>query len=246
MFSTISLFAALSALGAAATTPRSAAIIGGVDADIKDFPYQVSLQYNGKHICGASIIGSEYVLTAAHCFASRVVEDYNLLTIRAGSSITNSGGTVIKVSDVIHHNDMAIVKLETALQYGPGIGAIKLVDEGGLPAEGTPAVVAGWGIEELDGDFSGHLSSLDVPVLDRTQCNDNYDSRLTGAMFCAGFFEAGKDSCQGDDGGPIVDKNRKVQIRMISWGDGCAFPAYPAVYSSVSVLRKFIADNTGI
>lgn len=42
-------------------------IVGGEDADIEDYPYQVSLQHYGSHICGASIITTRHVVTAAHC-----------------------------------------------------------------------------------------------------------------------------------------------------------------------------------
>lgn len=42
-------------------------IVGGSDAIIDDFPYQVSLQYTGKHYCGGSILSKTIILTAAHC-----------------------------------------------------------------------------------------------------------------------------------------------------------------------------------
>lgn len=42
-------------------------IIGGSNADIKDFPYQLSVRYKGKHGCGASIISPKWALTASHC-----------------------------------------------------------------------------------------------------------------------------------------------------------------------------------
>lgn len=41
----------------------SGRIVGGREVDIKDFPYQVSLQRGGGHICGGSIIGERHVLT---------------------------------------------------------------------------------------------------------------------------------------------------------------------------------------
>jgi len=43
-------------------------IVGGEEATSNtQFPYQVSFQYYNSHFCGGSIIGSEWVLTAAHC-----------------------------------------------------------------------------------------------------------------------------------------------------------------------------------
>lgn len=42
-------------------------IVGGVAIPIERTPYQVSLQYDGYHFCGGSIISSNFVLSAAHC-----------------------------------------------------------------------------------------------------------------------------------------------------------------------------------
>lgn len=42
-------------------------IVGGIELDISDAPYQVSLQRGQQHFCGGSVINNNWVLTAAHC-----------------------------------------------------------------------------------------------------------------------------------------------------------------------------------
>lgn len=42
-------------------------IVGGTTARIEDFPFQLSLQFQGHHICGASVVKSDTAITAAHC-----------------------------------------------------------------------------------------------------------------------------------------------------------------------------------
>lgn len=42
-------------------------IVGGKRAKAGQFKHQVSVRHRGIHICGGSIISSNYVLTAAHC-----------------------------------------------------------------------------------------------------------------------------------------------------------------------------------
>lgn len=44
-------------------------IVGGQEASQGDWPWQASLQFDtGKYFCGASLINSEWLLSAAHCF----------------------------------------------------------------------------------------------------------------------------------------------------------------------------------
>ena len=65
-------------------------------------------------------------------------------------------------------------------------------------------------------------------------------------MICAGYEEGGRDSCQGDSGGPMFTNdgvNLPVQVGIVSWGDGCARPDKPGVYTRISSVYDFIAAN---
>lgn len=65
-------------------------------------------------------------------------------------------------------------------------------------------------------------------------------------MICAGYFEGGKDTCMGDSGGPLVSTRTGLQIGIVSFGYGCAYPKYPGVYSNIAVVLDWIKENTDV
>ena len=45
---------------------RTTRIVGGVETEVNEYPWQAQLSVGGG-LCGGSLISSEWVLTAAHC-----------------------------------------------------------------------------------------------------------------------------------------------------------------------------------
>jgi trypsin len=119
---------------------------------------------------------------------------------------------------------------------------------GSDPAEDVITTTAGWGLtSENDTALPTDLLKVDVPVVGRSSCNASvgFIAPITTQMFCAGFPAGGKDSCSGDSGGPIVDCATKVLLGLVSWGNGCAEPNAPGVYSNIgeAALNDFITAN---
>ncbi len=56
------------------TRPRKRAkIVGGTDAQAGSWPWQVSLQMERYgHVCGASLVASRWLVSAAHCFRTQM------------------------------------------------------------------------------------------------------------------------------------------------------------------------------
>ncbi|XP_036798785.1 trypsin-3-like [Oncorhynchus mykiss] len=58
-----------------------------------------------------------------------------------------------------------------------------------------------------------------------SSCNSTDPGQITSNMFCTGFMEGGKESCQGDAGGGQL-------LGAVSWGYSCAQRNKPGVYNS--------------
>ena len=95
----------------------------------------------------------------------------------------------------------------------------------------------------LGGITSNVLKYASVPLITNEDCIQSY--QLTSNMVCAGFKEGGKDACQNDSGGPLVVPRSSrdataIIYGVVSWGDGCAQPDYPGVYSRVAKYLDWI------
>ncbi|XP_016995004.3 trypsin beta [Drosophila takahashii] len=253
----------LVAFPGATPTPGDGRIVGGEVTTIGEFPYQVSVQVNGQHICGGAIIGHHFVLTAAHCFEAELsTEDYS---VRVGSSEHASGGHVLSLRQVIthggynpqsHDNDLALLIVYARLNFTEHLQPVPLAS----PVDPPPSaesrlLVSGWGYQAEEGAVSGEvgvspqLRFVDVDLVESDQCRQAYRQVLpiTQRMICAA--RPGGDSCQGDSGGPLVgipaDEGPAKLYGIVSWGLGCANPDYPGVYTKVAAFRNWIDAQVG-
>ena len=97
------------------------------------------------------------------------------------------------------------------------------------------------------------MQYVKVPVISKNDCRHAYANSniiptyaITNATICAGYIgKGGKDSCQGDSGGPLVcNKDGKAIIAgIVSWGEGCARPEFPGVYSRTTHVLQWIINQ---
>jgi len=128
-------------------------------------------------------------------------------------------------------------------------------------SNGRPVVV-GWGktYKDTDKDIrivsSARQQKLDMPVVSNQKCSTIWNRKFPGANagddilkeehICAGG-ESGKDSCNGDSGGPLLgredDASPYALIGIVSGGSSRCGTGAPAIYTRVAYYREWIISN---
>lgn len=239
------------ALAVASLQPVSAAqaapspVVGGTRAAQGEFPFMVRLSMG----CGGALYTQQIVLTAAHCVSGS----------GANTSITATAGVV----DLQSSTGRVQVRSTRVLQ-APGYNGtgkdwalIKLAQPINLPTLKIATTtqyntgdftVAGWGAAREGGAQQRYMLKATVPFISDATCKAYgglYSGLVSAQEICAGFAAGGVDTCQGDSGGPMFRRdsaNAWVQVGIVSWGDGCAQPNAPGVYTEVSTFASAIAS----
>ncbi|MGW4030884.1 serine protease [Streptomyces sp. NPDC004838] len=231
-------------LAAVSLQPTSASaapapVVGGTRAAQGEFPFMVRLSMG----CGGALYSQQIVLTAAHCVSGS--GNNTSITATAGVVDLQSGSAVkvrsTKVLQAPGYNgtgkDWALIKLARPIN----LPTLKIADTNAYDS-GT-FTVAGWGAAREGGAQQRYLLKAQVPFVSDASCRQAYPGLVANEELCAGLPRGGVDTCQGDSGGPMFrkdDANAWVQVGIVSWGEGCARPNYPGVYTQVSHFAAVI------
>ncbi|KAA8582687.1 serine protease 27 [Etheostoma spectabile] len=226
-------------------------IVGGQDALPRSWPWQVSLQADGSHFCGGSLITDQWVLTAAHCLKEtdlgtvvhlgvQSLSGPNLNAVSRNLSMIRCHPSYVPTNVNRYDNDICLLQLLTPVTFTDYIQPICLASENSTFNPRVESWVTGFGVTD-NGTLADILQEVAVPIVGNNECRCHYGD-LTQNMMCAGVPAGGKDSCQGDSGGPLVAKKGSVWIQggIVSYGESCGLPRIPGVYTRVSQYQDWI------
>lgn len=217
-----------------------ARIVGGVDAYQGQFPF-----YGRWGGCGASLISSEFMLTAAHCNPQKG----NRIRLSA-HNFYNDGLNVTIMKRFPHPNktedelywDYLLLQLEEPVV---NVTPVTLNSEASIPGLDDILTVIGLGWLSYEPgstpeNLPDYLQVVNVPVSSHEYCAQAYEGIDDNTMLCAG--DSQYDSCVGDSGGPLLTSTGE-QVGVVSFGEGCAKAGKPGVYARVSYVISWIRET---
>lgn len=248
---------------AAASADVQPKIVGGSSASISQYPWQAAVvvspakmsgNAHQRQFCGGSLVTTRIVITAAHCVVGQTAGGVDVVLGR--TTLSNSGeGAEIPVQALTYRSNFSggsaprfdVGYLVLASPSAQPTIQIAGATEGGLWAPNALETITGWGCTVPPGLLTGcgkttttsdTLQAAQVPIVPDSTCNSDYPGLFDATtQVCAGYQSGGVDSCSGDSGGPLEAPIGGEAYRLVgitSWGDGCAQPGSPGVYTRVA------------
>ncbi|XP_032363599.1 transmembrane protease serine 9, partial [Etheostoma spectabile] len=220
--------------------PMNSRILGGssvVTAGV--WPWMASLQRNGSHVCGGTLVAVDYVLSNANCFSSSPTpSEWTVVLGRLKQNGSNPFEVTLNVTNItlsnLNGSNVAVLHLSTKPSLSNNIQPICL-DNGQTFALGSTCWAAGWssgqgGVEQVLQEFQTSV--------------ENCGNGSSSDSICTRTFTLEK----GDSGGPLMCKlaGSWFQAAVLS-ADNTTRQTRDAVmqFPKLSTFKSFLAQTVG-
>ncbi|KAK7896728.1 hypothetical protein WMY93_022053 [Mugilogobius chulae] len=217
------------------------------------WPWQVSIQQNGRHYCSGTLIHEEFVITAQHCH------------VRAGDTVVLGVHDIrlFSLQKILVQNvtrlpqdgsfppglDLSLIRLSQPARFGKNVVPICVPDQdedGDLDSSWSCAVT-GWGATMARGSVNpNRLHHASVRLLNQTTCREKWgEDMIKDSHICAD--PAASTSCLGDSGAPLFCRKHGAYFLfgVVTWGSSQCDPEFPAVFTRVSRFHTWISQKIG-
>lgn len=145
---------------------ESPRIVGGREALPGEWCWQIALiNKDNQYLCGGALIGTSWVVTAAHCIAN-MVRNGEEIYIRVGDhdltdpTVSKFAQTMKVSTSYIHHNhnsqtldnDIALLRMESPVELSDAVCLVCLPTRGSSIKPGKKCTVSGYGYTS-EGEF---------------------------------------------------------------------------------------------
>ncbi|XP_069044046.1 transmembrane protease serine 9-like isoform X2 [Lepisosteus oculatus] len=226
--------------------PRlNTSLLGGQSAAEGSWPWMASLQRNGRHVCGGTLVTGDWVMTTAQCLSSPViVQEWTVILGRLKQNGSNPFERSLGVQSVqtsqLGGTNVALLKLDTKVSFTDYIQPICLAGERVSFPTGTQCWVTGWG--NATGTGENTLQQVSTAITDCVNVS-SADNLCTGSL----------DLQQGDSGDPLVCQQDSLWIQAsvvavdntVQRKGRVARALQQGVFPKVSRYQSFLQSNVG-
>ncbi|XP_017857545.1 PREDICTED: trypsin [Drosophila arizonae] len=221
------------------------------------YPFVASLQIKkGKfmHLCGATILDANFVLTAAHCFLKYPkLKPKNYLVAAGSNRLFNAKTKRFRVSSLRKHpnfkplkgHDIALLKLATPIPIDNiRFAALDFRDTPRKPSN-VNTLLVGWG--RTKPGIPKNLETVSFRTIKDDICLvDHRFKFLTDSEICAIHTTGIRGACDGDSGAPLIDVNKHKLVGLLSYARKACEAHKVYAFTRISPHVSWIKEQMGI
>nr|XP_055165031.1 cathepsin G [Nyctereutes procyonoides] len=219
-------------------------IIGGREARPHSRPYMAYLRIRapngGSSACGGFLVREDFVLTAAHCWGSRITVTLGAHDIGRRERVQQRTTARRAIRHPSYNpqtitNDIMLLQLANRTRRTRQVRPVPLPRAQATLRPGATCTVAGWGLLGLN-RRTNKLHEVQLTVQNNSRCSRRFSFFNGQTQICVGSPRAQKSAFSGDSGGPLVCNG--VAQGIVSYGDTRGTP--PAVFTRISAFMPWI------